>query len=105
MLARIALAAALLACLAAATLAASFENKDTAINRQDQTMGTHKGQAVTGRDEATNDQVMETKRPEKKPQRDYYDTMLITINPQVNATQPAPKAPLYVPPGGGGVKH
>jgi hypothetical protein len=94
-------AALLLVLLAAAAQAASFPNIDTAPNRQDQTFGTKKSPAVTGRDEATGDAVMGTNRPEKKPQRDYYENMLLTINPQVNATQPAPRPPTYVPPGGG----
>lgn len=61
--------------------AEKFENKDTAVNRQDNSFGTRntQGNVTFGHDE--NSETISSEPPAPKPERDYYDNMVITVNP------------------------
>ncbi|WP_147822194.1 hypothetical protein [Salidesulfovibrio onnuriiensis] len=82
------LAVALLT-LGTAQAQGKFKNKDTATNRQDSTWGTSDGQSPTGdsvfgTDPATGDSTMEADPGPKKEPVDWYDKVIITVNPNVD---------------------
>lgn len=64
-----------------------FPNKDTATNRHDYNWGTVKDDdtatATFGRDNATGDSVTHVKPAPGKEEVDWYDKVIITVNPHV----------------------
>ncbi|GEM_PF-918529 len=66
-----------------------FRNKDTATNRQDSTWGTTGGQNADtqdafGMDPNTGDSTMKADPGPKKEPVDWYDKVIITVNPDVD---------------------
>lgn len=67
----------------AAALCAKYENKDTARDRQDYTMGTRPKEEgstiILGRDPESGDTVMQS-IPREREERDWYENMFMYIN-------------------------
>ena len=63
-----------------------FPNKDTAVNRQDSTWGTEQSSKTAsttfGTDNTTGDSVTRTKPAEDDEPVDWYDKVIITVNPE-----------------------
>lgn len=68
-----------------------FKNKDTAKNRSDYTWGTSGGQSgdntTFSKDEATGDTVIHVDPGPKKEEVDWYDKVIITVDPDVSWPQ------------------
>jgi len=66
---------------------AKFKNEDTAVNRQDNTFGTDPGEdtsTTTFGTNKTDDTTIKTKvRPKKEPV-DWYDKIIITVDPDTS---------------------
>ena len=67
-----------------------FENKDTAKDRQDEAFGTEQSDDTSGTSIGTNDAgnsaIRAKPRPAPEPV-DWYDKVIITVNPNVNWPQ------------------
>lgn len=66
-----------------------FPNKDTAADRRDSTWGTSGGQSADGSNAfgtnpATGDSTMKADPGPKKEPVDWYDKVIITVNPDVD---------------------
>lgn len=78
--------AILLACPMAAA-GQKFKNKDTAKNRSDHTWGTSKGRTDGNATFSTNEQgdtVIHADPGPKKEEVDWYDKVIITVDPDVS---------------------
>ncbi|MBI9079476.1 MAG: hypothetical protein JEY79_07020 [Pseudodesulfovibrio sp.] len=61
-----------------------FKNEDTAVNRQNNTFGTDSGENTSTTTFATNntdDTTIKTKARHKKEPVDWYDKIIITVDP------------------------
>jgi len=76
--------------LSLALAGAKFENKDTAKDRQDNTFGTEQtddtASTVFGTDAAGDSTIRAKPQPQGEPV-DWYDKVIITVNPNVNWPQ------------------
>ncbi|MDD3313400.1 hypothetical protein [Pseudodesulfovibrio sp.] len=81
------IAAVVLLTLSLALAGAKFENKDTAKNRQDTAFGTAQGDktgnATIGANAAGDSTINVKAAPAPEPV-DWYDKVIITVNPNVN---------------------
>ena len=84
---RFSVAACLILCVVFSTLpalAGKFPNKDTAVNRQDETTGTRQsGETVTIQNDAKSENMDVV--PKKQEEKDWYENMVIGVDVGVNA--------------------
>ena len=76
--------AVILLTLSLALAGAKFKNKDTAKNRQDNAFGTEQGEdtgTTTFGTNAAGDTTIRSKARPKKEPVDWYDKIIITVNP------------------------
>jgi hypothetical protein len=90
---RFLVAACLALCVAFPTrevLAAKFLNKDTATDRQDETMGTRQSEeTVTIDNNAKGENIEVTPKPQE--QKDWYENMVIGVDVDANGKPKKPK--------------
>ena len=76
--------------LSLALAGAKFENKDTAKDRRDEAFGTEQtddtGSTTIGTNDAGDSSIRAKPRPAPEPV-DWYDKVIITVNPNVNWPQ------------------